>query len=186
MMRTMSKLLTSWAAALLLAAPAAQAALAVGAAAPSFTVEAATGGKAHPFDLAEALKRGPVVVYFYPKAFTSGCTLEAKQFADAMPQFQAAGVSVIGLSTDDIPTLKRFSEEACRSAFPVGADANGAVMRAYDARLAVLPNTADRISYLVTPDGRVAAVHEAMAASGHVPAMLKAAQGWRASQPSRP
>lgn len=182
----MLKSISLVAAALLAALPTAQAALTVGAAAPQFTLEAATGGQAHRFDLAQALKRGPVVVYFYPKAFTSGCTLEAKQFADAMPQFQAAGVSVIGLSTDDIPTLKRFSEEACRSAFPVGADADGTVMRAYDAKLAVMPNTADRISYLVTPDGRVAAVHEAMAASGHVPAMLKAAQGWRASKQAKP
>lgn len=161
---------------------AAQAALAVGAPAPAFAVEAATGGKAHRFELAQALRQGPVVVYFYPKAFTSGCTLEAKQFADAMPQFQAAGVAVIGLSTDDVATLKTFSQEACRSAFPVGADMDGTVMRAYDAKMAVLPNTASRISYLVTPDGRVAAVHEAAAASGHVPAMLKAAQQWKTQQ----
>lgn len=163
-----------------LAAPLAHAALAVGDAAPTFSVPAASGGKAQVFDLAQALKAGPVVVYFYPKAFTSGCTLEAKQFADAMPQFQAAGVAVIGLSTDELPVLQRFSQEACRSSFPVGADTDGRVMRAYDAKLAMLPNTADRISYLVTPDGRVAAVHEAAAASGHVPAMLKAAQQWKA------
>ncbi|WP_163361502.1 redoxin domain-containing protein, partial [Enterobacter hormaechei] len=77
------------------------------------------------FHLAEALKQGPVVLYFYPKAFTSGCTVEAHQFAEATEKFKAQGVTVIGMSNDDIDTLKKFSVEACRNKFAVAADAGG-------------------------------------------------------------
>ena len=65
------------------------------------------------------------MLYFFPKAFTEGCTLETKAFADAMPKFRAAGARVIGLSADDLPTLKRFSTEACRSKFPVATASPG-------------------------------------------------------------
>ena len=99
------------------------AALRPGAPAPDFSVEAAQGGKTFTFDLASALRKGPVVVYFYPKSFTSTCTLEAHEFADAIPTFQAAGASVIGLSGDSIATQREFSSKECRDTFPVGADA---------------------------------------------------------------
>jgi len=154
----------------------AHAALAVGASAPDFSTDAAVGGQAFKFKLADALKQGPVVLYFYPKAFTSGCTVEAHQFAEATDKFKAQGVTVIGMSNDDIDTLKKFSVEACRSKFAVAADAGGKVIKDYDVALKLVPGTmADRISYLIAPDGKVAAVHASMDPDGHIDAMLKAA-----------
>ncbi|MFG6448744.1 peroxiredoxin [Roseateles sp. BYS180W] len=165
-----------------LAPLAAQAALKPGDAAPDFSTEAALAGEPFRFELKEALKKGPVVLFFYPKAFTSGCTLEAHLFAEATPQFQALGARVIGLSHDDIDTLKRFSVEACRKQFAVASDPQAQVIRAYDAKLMLVPDMADRISYLVTPDGRIAAVHAAMDPKGHVQAMLKAVEQWKSQQ----
>lgn len=161
--------------------PAAQAALTVGVAAPAFSTEVATAGEASRFELAEQLKQGPVVLYFYPKAFTSGCTVEAHQFAEASDKFKALGARVVGISNDDIGTLKKFSVEACRNKFSVGADAGAKIIRAYDAKLAVV-EMADRISYLITPDGKIAAVHASMNPDGHVETMLKAVEHWKASR----
>ena len=105
------------------------AALPVGARAPDVKTMGALGGKTFRLHLAEQLRHGPVVLYFYPKAFTEGCTLEAKAFADAMPEFRKAGARVIGLSADDLPTLKRFSTEACRSKFPVATASPATISR---------------------------------------------------------
>jgi thioredoxin-dependent peroxiredoxin len=163
----------------LLASLCAEAALKTGAPAPDFTTEAAVGGQPFRFSLAAELKKGPVVLYFYPKAFTSGCTIEAHQFAEATERFKALGATVIGISKDDIETLKKFSVEACRSKFAVAADAGGKVMKDYDAALRLLPGTADRISYLITPEGRIGAVYSSLSPDGHVDAMLKAAQQWK-------
>lgn len=158
----------------------ARAALKVGDPAPDFTAEAALAGKPFAFSLATALKKGPVVLYFYPKAFTSGCTVEAHEFAEATPKFEALGATVIGMSNDDIETLKKFSVEACRNKFAVAADAGARVMKQYDAALRLLPGVADRISYLITPEGRIGAVYASLSADGHVEAMMKAVQDWKA------
>jgi len=165
---------------LMLASPTSFAALAVGAPAPDFSAEAAVGGQPFKFSLAGTLKNGPVVLYFYPKAFTSGCTVEAHNFAEATPKFKALGATVIGISNDDIETLKKFSVEACRSQFAVAADAGAKVMKDYDAALRLMPGAADRISYLISPDGRIAAVHSSLNPDGHVEAMLKAVEQWKA------
>ena len=165
-----------FAAGLSLAAAGAQAALAVGAPAPDFSADAAVGGQPFKFSLAGTLKKGPVVLYFYPKAFTSGCTMEAHLFAEATDKFAAQGATVIGISNDDIDTLKKFSVEACRNKFAVAADSGAKVMKDYDATLIKYPGVADRISYLIGPDGKIAAVHASMKAEGHVEAMLKAAE----------
>lgn len=155
-------------------AGAARASLPVGAVAPDFSADAAVGGQAFRFKLADALKQGPVVLYFYPKAFTSGCTVEAHQFAEATEKFKAHGATVIGMSNDDIDTLKKFSVEACRSKFAVAADAGAKIMKDYDAALKVMPGMADRVSYLISPDGKIAAVYSSMNPDGHIDAMLKA------------
>lgn len=173
------------AALLTLSGAAAQAALAVGAPAPDFSAEAAVGGQAFRFSLSEALKSGPVVVYFYPKSFTSGCTVEAHQFSEAVPRFKALGAQVIGVSADDLATQKRFSVEACRGQFPVAADEQARVIKAYDAGFALAPGVADRISYVVAPGGKVLAVHASMSPDGHVQAALQAVQRWRDAQPAR-
>lgn len=163
------------------ASAAASAALKPGSPAPDFSADAAVGGTPFRFSLAEALKRGPVVLYFYPKAFTSGCTVEAHQFAEATDRFKALGATVIGMSNDDIGTLKRFSVEACRSKFAVAADAGGAVMKRYDATMGG-SNYADRISYAISPEGKVLHTHASPDPDGHVQAMLQAVEKWRAAK----
>src|SRR5579864_5211745 len=116
----------------LLATPA-YAALQAGARAPDFNATASIGGKRFQFGLADALKKGPVVLYFYPAAFTPGCTIEAHNFADAMDDFQKLGATVIGVSHDNIDTLDKFSLTECRSKFPVAADTDARIMKNYDA-----------------------------------------------------
>src|SRR5580704_19193607 len=137
---------------------AAWAALKPGDAAPDFTVQAAQGGKEFQFSLAEALKKGPVVLYFYPKSFTSVCTVEAHDFAENIDNFAAAGASVIGLSADNIDLQRDFSSKECRDKFPVGADPGFSVIKAYDAAFTIPgvgPAFAHRISYVIAPDGKI-------------------------------
>ena len=160
----------------------AQAALAVGAATPDFTTEAAQGGVAFKFSLAETLKKGPVVLYFYPKAFTSGCTIEAHDFAEATPKFQALGATVVGISNDNIETLKKFSVEACRDKFAVAADNGARITKQYDAGLGFVPGMADRISYVISPAGKVLYVFSSLSPEQHVANTLKAVAQWRAAQ----
>ena len=98
------------------------AALDIGEAAPKFVATAALGGKTFRYSLAEALAKGPVVVYFFPAADSADCSIEAHAFAEAMDQFAALGATVIGVSADDIGTLSKFSVKACQSRFPVASD----------------------------------------------------------------
>ena len=157
------------------------AALPIGAPAPSFTTQAALGGKPFTFDMGQALAKGPVVLYFYPKAFTRGCTVEAHLFAEATPEFQKLGASVIGVSHDDIETLKKFSVEACRNQFPVGAD-DGRIIKLYDAGFALKADTADRISYVISPDGKVIESYISLSPAGHVTKTLEAVRKWKATR----
>lgn len=167
----MRRLLLAAALTLGLSAPLA-AALPVGAKAPDFTTLGALNGKEFRLHLADQLKHGPVVLYFYPKAFTEGCTFEAKAFSDASADFQKAGARVIGMSADDLPTLKKFSTEACRGKFPV-ATASSDVIRAYDVRLPAVP-MANRTSYVIGRDGKVAFVHSDLSWKDHVSKTLAA------------
>ena len=170
---------------LCLASTSAMAALKPGDAAPPFTVDAAQGGKVFKFDLAAALKKGPVVVYFYPKSFTSVCTIEAHEFADSIQSFKDAGASVIGLSGDPIDVQQDFSSKECRDKFPVGADPKFNVIRAYDAALTI-PGTdmgfAERISYVITPDGKIIHAYSDSEAENHIKNALTAVRAWRAGQ----
>ncbi len=174
----MKRLLAIAAFAAFLAAPA-YAALSVGAKAPDFTLQASMGGKEFTFRLAEALKKGPVVLYFYPAAFTHGCTIEAHDFADAMDQYHALGATVIGVSHDDIAKLNRFSTSECRSKFPVAADTDQKVMKAYDAVLARAPQYANRTSYVIAPDGRILFTYTNLEPDNHVALTLQALKDWR-------
>ncbi len=160
----------------------AAAALAVGAKAPDFTTQATLGGKEFSFSLANALKRGPVVLYFYPAAFTKGCTIEAHEFAAAIDRFKALHATVIGVSHDGIETLDRFSVSDCQSKFPVAADPSGHVIAAYDAKLSVLP-ISNRTSYVIAPDGRVAYVYSDMNPEKHVENTLGAVKAVEAVRP---
>lgn len=174
-------LLIASAASLSLSMPA-MAALAVGTAAPDFSAQASLGGKEFSFSLAEALKKGPVVLYFYPAAFTKGCTIEAHDFADAMPQYAALGASVIGVSHDKIDTLDKFSVSDCRSKFPVAADPDETVIKSYDAVLASHPEYANRTSYVIAPDRSILATYTDMNPDKHVEVTLAAIKKWHDGQ----
>ena len=150
----------------------ATAALPVGRTAPDFRTMGALNGKPFRLHLAEQLKNGPVVLYFYPKAFTKGCTLEARAFSEATPQFAAAGARVIGLSADDLPTLKRFSVEHCRGKFPV-ATATPKIIRDYDVKLPVV-SLSNRTSFVIARDGRIVFVHSELDWKDHVAKTLAA------------
>ena len=150
-----------------------QAALPVGAKAPDFTTTGAIGGKPFKLHLRDQLRNGPVVLYFFPKAFTKGCTLEAHAFSEATAEFKKAGARVIGMSADDLPTLQKFSVEACRNAFPV-ATASPATIKAYDVALKQKPELTDRTSYVIDRKGRIAFVHSDMDYSEHVAKTLAA------------
>jgi peroxiredoxin len=151
------------------------AALPKGARAPDFTTTGAVGGKAFKLHLAEQLKKGPVVLYFFPKAFTSGCTAEAHAFSESIGNFKKAGAQVIGMSADNLDTLKDFSVKECRSAFPV-ATASPAVQKAYDVAWAAHPGVTTRTSYVIGKNGKIAMVHDDLDWSQHVSKTLAAVQ----------
>ena len=149
------------------------AALPVGVAAPTFTAEASLAGKTFTFSLDAALKKGPVVVYFYPSAYTRGCNLQAHTFAVNMDKFTAAGATVVGVSLDSIERLNQFSADPdyCAGKLPVASDADGKIAKSYelkigDARtgakdtcgIAIDHGFAERTTFVVTPDGKIAAV----------------------------
>ena len=158
-----------------------QAELPLGAVAPAIVTQAALGGRVIPFNLRNALRRGPVVLYFYPKAFTQGCTLETRAFAEAHDRFAAAGATVIGMSADDLPTLQRFSTEECRSKFAVGV-ATAEIIRSYDVALVhprITGNVSSRTSYVIGRDGRVRFVHSDLDYRDHVRLTLAAVEALR-------
>lgn len=153
-------------------------ALGVGVMAPKFVAQASLGGKVFKYSLADALKNGPVVVYFYPAAFTKGCTIEARDFAEAIGKYQALGATVIGVSHDDIEKLNRFSVSECRSKFPVAADPDQRIMKSYDAILAANPAYADRISYVIAPSGEIIYAYTDLQPDKHVENTLDALRKW--------
>jgi peroxiredoxin Q/BCP len=162
----------------------ASAALSIGTKAPDFTLQASQGGNAFTFNLADALKKGPVVLYFYPAAFTTGCTIEAHEFADAIDQYKALGATVIGVSHDPLDKLQKFSVSECRSKFAVAADTNGAVMKSYDAVLAQHPQYANRTSYVIAPDGTIVYTYTSLDPTLHVQNTLNALKAWGADHGS--
>src|ERR1700688_1390307 len=121
-----------------------------GAEAPLFDAQATLGGKVFDFDLKAALAKGPVVLYFYPAAFTKGCTLEAHDFAAHIDEYQKLGATLIGVSGDAIEKLNEFSVSECRSKFAVASDADHHISKAYDAVLSMHDNVySNRTSYVI-------------------------------------
>ena len=167
---------------MLTGASSALAALDVGARAPDFATRASLGGQAFDFSLTAALKNGPVVLYFYPAAFTKGCTVEAHDFAEATDQFKKLGATVIGVSADNIETLNRFSVSECRSKFAVAADGDLAIAKAYDAVLLRLPKISDRTSYVISPEGKILLSYTNMDPAEHVSRTMKAVEDWKAGK----
>jgi thioredoxin-dependent peroxiredoxin len=174
MRRTFAATLT----ALLVAIPV-YAALPDGAKAPDFSTKATLAGKEFNFALADALKKGPVVLYFYPAAFTPGCTVEAHEFAEATPKFTALGATVIGVSHDPIEKLDRFSVSECRNKFAVASDADGGIMKAYDSVLPDHPDYANRTSYVIAPTGEILYSYTAMDPDKHVANTMAAVRKWQ-------
>jgi len=168
----MRKLLFAFVASSLALTPA-TAALKVGTKAPDFTTTGAVGGKEFKIHLAEQLKKGPVVLYFFPKAFTSGCTAEAHAFSESIDDFKKAGAQVIGMSADDLKTLHDFSAKECRSAFPV-ATATPEMQKEYDVAWAAHPGITTRTSYVIDKSGKVVMVHDDLDFSQHVARSLAA------------
>ena len=162
------------------------AALDVGDAAPNFTAQAALAGKVYKFSLADSLAKGPVVLYFFPAAFSVGCSLEAHEFAEAIGKFEALGATVIGVSSDDIDTLGKFSVQACQGKFPVASDNTQSIMKSYDAVMALRPDYANRVSYVISPNGKVVYNYQSLNPSRHVERTLTALREWFQSKPKSP
>ena len=154
------------------------AALDVGDAAPNFTAQAALAGKVYKFSLADSLAKGPVVLYFFPAAFSVGCSIEAHEFAESIPKFEALNATVIGVSSDDIATLGKFSVQACQGKFPVASDDNQNVMKSYDAVMALRPDYANRVSYVIAPNGKIIYNYQSLNPSRHVEKTLAALRDW--------
>ncbi|HET7606739.1 MAG TPA: peroxiredoxin [Sphingomicrobium sp.] len=168
----MRMLLLALAGSALLATPA-LGALPIGSKAPDFTTTGAVAGKPFKLHLADQLKHGPLVLYFFPKAFTSGCTAEAHAFSEASAEFKKLGARVVGMSADDLPTLQKFSVEECRNQFPV-ATADGDVRKAYDVVLKQKPEYANRTSYVIDRNGKIVMEYTNLDPSEHVQRTLAA------------
>ena len=173
----------------------AAAALREGDPAPDFTAQASFAGKASAYSLKEALRKGPVVVYFYPSAYTSGCNVQAHAFAVSHAKFAAAGASIIGVSLDSIGRLNDFSKdpEYCNSKFPVASDADGSISRSYgiaveagsgfrDTRgVEIDHGFAERTTFVVSPAGKVVATVGGVDPKAHVAKALEVVQGLAAA-----
>ena len=161
-----------------------QAALDLGETAPDFTAPAALGGEVFEFSLKQELKKGPVVLYFFPASFSEGCSIEAHNFADAIDQFKRLGATVIGVSRDEIDAQKRFSIAACRGKFPVAADPDQKIMKAYDAVLTLRPEYANRVTYVIAPNSTVVYQYTSLNPDKHVQNTLAALREWGARNPA--
>jgi peroxiredoxin len=179
----------------------AYAALKQGDAAPDFKAPASLAGKEFQFSLKDALKKGPVVVYFYPAAFTGGCNIQAHTFSENSDKFKAAGASIIGVSLDKIATLNEFSADPqfCAGKIPVASDADGKIAKSYDLKVMEgkpgFKNTkgneidhgfAERTTFIVTPDGKVATTIGGVKPDENVMKALEAVQGLKGGTMAKP
>ena len=167
---------------LLAASSVAGAVLKPGTPAPLFTAPAFLAGQPFSYDLKAALAKGPVVLYFFPAAFTPGCNVEAAAFSQAIDKFKAHGASVIGVTAGNTERLAEFSKdtEKCAGKFPVAADEGAKIAKRYDATLTLKPDLSSRTSYLIGQDGRILAEYDAMNPNQHVKQMLDALQAAQA------
>ena len=174
-----------------LAALPALAALKAGDTAPEFTAQASKNGKAFNYSLKQALKKGPVVVYFYPSAYTSGCNIQAHTFSVNADKFAAAGASIVGVSLDSIERLNDFSKDPnyCAGKFPTASDPDGKIAKSFDlavreGRAGALDTRgkeighgfAERTTFIVTPDDKIVATVGGVAPADNVEKALAAVQ----------
>jgi len=191
-LNSMPRQRSAWAAALLaLCSFASQAALHPGEVAPDIQLQASLNGKAYAYRLKTALQSGPVVVYFYPSAYTNGCNIQAHTFATQLDQFHKAGATVLGVSLDSIARLNEFSADPdyCAGRLSVASDVNGVVARAYDLQVReaqahrkdsrgqeIDHGFAERTTFVITPDGRIAATLGGLTPTENVAKALQAVQ----------
>jgi thioredoxin-dependent peroxiredoxin len=194
-------LTAGWMAAALTFATSASAALAPGVQAPDFTAQASLAGKDFTFSLKQALQKGPVVVYFYPSAYTGGCDIEAHTFATQKASFDTAGATIIGVSEDSLARLNTFSADPhyCAGKFPVASDANGAIAASYQLKIeAAQPGAKDvrgvemghgfieRTTFVIGQDGKIVATLSSEAdhlhPADHVKKSLEIVQGMKAGR----
>lgn len=169
----MKRLLAGLLLSAVISAPA-YAALKAGDTAPDFTVKAALAGNDFNFALKDALKKGPVVLYFFPAAFTAGCTAEAHAFAEATDDFKKQGATVIGMTSGNIDRVAEFSKLECRDKFAVAADPGAKIAKQYDSIFARNPELSDRTSYVIAPNGKIAFVHSDLNPNDHVKTTMAA------------
>jgi thioredoxin-dependent peroxiredoxin len=168
----------------------AYAALKQGDAAPDFSAQASLAGKEFKFSLKDALKKGPVVVYFYPSAYTQGCNVQARTFSVNQEKFAAAGATVVGVSLDSIARLNQFSAdpEFCAGKFAVASDADGAIAKSFDLNVRQAPGMkdtkgqaidhglAERTTFVLSKDGKIAATIGGMSPTDNVMKALEAVE----------
>jgi len=153
----------------------------VGDTAPDFTLKAALKGKPMEFSLKKALKKGPVVLYFFPAAFTQGCTVEAHAFAEATDDFTKLHATVIGVTAGNIERVAEFSSVECRDKFAVAADPDAKVAGEYKNQIAFNGKTlSDRTSYVIAPDGKILLSYTDRNPEAHITKSLEAVKAWRA------
>jgi peroxiredoxin len=170
------------------------AALKTGDSAPQFQAQASFAGKSSSYSLKDALKKGPVVVYFYPSAYTNGCNVQAHEFAEHNEKFAAAGATIIGVSLDSIARLNQFSADPqyCNSKFPVASDTDGSIARSFDLSIQqgragqkdtrgeeIGHDFTERTTFIVSPDGKIAATVGGVSAKANVEKALEAVQGMK-------
>jgi peroxiredoxin len=175
------------------------AALKAGETAPEFQTQASLAGKAFTYSLKESLQKGPVVVYFYPSAYTGGCNIQAHTFAENIDKFTAAGASIIGVSLDNIERLNDFSADPayCAGKVAVASDADGAIAKSYDLvvkdpaegkkdsrGVEITHGFAERTTFIVTPDGKIAETVSGLKPAENVAKALETVQKLAADKQS--
>ena len=150
--------------------------LKAGTKAPAFSAPAYLAGEPFTYKLSKALKKGPVVLYFFPAPHTSGCNIEAHLFSEAVDQFKAEGATVIGVTAGNLDQLAAFSKETeyCGGKFPVAADAGAKIARQYDAILAQKPEWSNRTSYVISKKGTIVHAYSELKPQEHVKQTLDA------------
>jgi peroxiredoxin Q/BCP len=176
----MRKSLIALVCALMLGAASAQAPLPEGALAPDFTLKAALAGRPQTFALRDALRKGPVVLYFFPAAFSAGCTIEAHEFAEASGAFRKLGATVVGVTAGNIDRVANFSKVECRNKFVVAADPDAKVAARYHAKLDLADKAlAARTSFVIAPTGKILLVYSNPSPEQHVARTMAAIRAWR-------
>lgn len=160
------------------------AALQQGAKAPDFTLNAAQAGKEFSLSLKQTLRNGPVVLYFFPAAFTPGCTVEAHLFAEANGQFNQLGARVVGVTAGNIHRVAEFSRSECRDKFAVAADPGAKIAAKYDATIQGPDGKplSNRTSYVIAPNGTILLSYTDSKPEAHIEKTLAAVRAWNAKR----